>query len=184
MSDQKIIESYSRLKNLKLVGEETGIAWQKVYLRLRANNIPVTGDKGRYGSNKDRFAAKAEAEFQKLVPSASNSNKVKFQAATDFTVGSLTVDVKASTLHRQIKERPARRWAFSVKKQEFIADFVVLFAFLDDGSYRLILVPGEMIRTYQSLSIGERWTGKWADYEIAKDDLLAFFTDLSDEKAA
>lgn len=48
MDDAKIIESYSRLKKLKLVGDETGIPWQTVYVRLRANNVPVTGDKARY----------------------------------------------------------------------------------------------------------------------------------------
>lgn len=176
--DAAIIDAYARLKNLKRASEELGIPWQTVYVRLRENGVAVVGDKARYGSDKDRFAAKAEAEFQKLVPHATNENKLKFQAKTDFSVGGHTVDVKASTLHRQTRDKPARRWAFGVKKQEFCADFVVMFAFLDDGTYRLLLVPGEMIRHYQSLSIGERWTGKWSEFEISPSDLSSFFAQI------
>ena len=66
------IESYSRLKNLKLVGLELGIPWQTVYVHLRAAGVPVTGDKKRYGSDTDRLAAKAEALFAELVPAAGN----------------------------------------------------------------------------------------------------------------
>lgn len=32
----KCIESYRRLKNLKLVGAEVGVPWQTVYVMLRA----------------------------------------------------------------------------------------------------------------------------------------------------
>ena len=50
----KCIESYSRLKNLKLVGLEVGIPWQTVYVYLKQAGIAVTGDKSRYGSVTDR----------------------------------------------------------------------------------------------------------------------------------
>ena len=54
----KCIESYSRLKNLKLVGLEVGIPWQTVYVYLKQAGISVTGDKSRYGSATDRVAVK------------------------------------------------------------------------------------------------------------------------------
>ena len=37
------IESYSRLKNLKLVELETGIKWQTVYTHLKKAGVAVTG---------------------------------------------------------------------------------------------------------------------------------------------
>lgn len=109
------VDAYSRLKNLKLVGLELGIPWQTVYVHLRAAGVPVTGDKSRYGSDTDRLAANAERIFAALVPNASDQNDKKFQAKVDFIVGQYKVDVKASRLRNG-------RWAFSLKKQERIAE--------------------------------------------------------------
>lgn len=49
MSQDRCIEAYSRLKNLKLVGEEIGMKWQTVYVQLKKAGVKVTGDKARYG---------------------------------------------------------------------------------------------------------------------------------------
>ncbi|MDG4870278.1 hypothetical protein P8631_19990, partial [Guyparkeria sp. 1SP6A2] len=83
---------------------------------------PVTGDKLRYGSDTDRFAARAERKFNELVPFAMSQNEKKFQSKVDFMVGDSTIDVKAANLKNN-------RWSFSLKKQENIADFFVCFAF-------------------------------------------------------
>ena len=151
---QACIESYSRLKNLKLVGLELGIPWQTVYVHLRAAGVPVTGDKSRYGSDTDRLAAKAEAIFSTLVPSALNQNEHQFQAKVDFMVGAYSVDVKCSRLLRG-------RWSFSLKKQELIADFFVCFAFNDDGTYRVLAIPGEVCRYLQTISLSAMTKTKW-----------------------
>ena len=97
---QAIVESYSRLKNLKLVGKEVGMPFQSVYLVLRKAGVSVTGDKSRYGSETDRLAAGAEREFMSLVPDAKNMNEVQFQSKIDFDVHGVTVDVKSSRLHQ------------------------------------------------------------------------------------
>jgi hypothetical protein len=171
-------ESYGRLKNLKLVGQELGIPWQSVYVHLKQAGVAVTGDKARYGSDKDRLAAKAECEFKSLVHSALDNNEGKWQAKVDFVVGNVSVDVKASTLKISNKRCKVKRWAFSVKKQEFCADFIVCFCFYDSG-YRLLLLPGEIVRKYQTISISEESKGKWLDYEIEPSELNRFFEDIN-----
>ena len=173
------IESYSRLKNLKLVGLELGIPWQTVYVHLRAAGVPVTGDKRRYGSDTDRLAARAEEIFTSLVPGAKDQNEVQFQAKVDFIVGSYSVDVKAARLRNN-------RWAFSLKKQELVADFFACLAFADDGSYRLLVLPGEVCRYLQTISVSANGQTKWWDYEIQPSELARFFEQVrgADESAA
>jgi hypothetical protein len=87
------------------------------------------------------------------------------------------VDVKSSTLR-------SGRWAFSLKKQELTADFFACFAYSDDGSYTLLLVPGDVCRMYQSMSISVRTRTKWWDYQILPYELRGFFLALPSQKAA
>ena len=175
----KCVESYRRLKNLKLVANEVGIPWQTVYVHLRAAGEPVTGDKLRYGSDTDRFAAKAERVFQDLVPLAESQNEKKFQSKVDFMVGRYSVDVKASRYRHD-------RWAFSLKKQERIADFFVCFAFDEADGYRVIVIPGEVCRKFQTISLSGRSHTKWWDYEVEPSALAGFFAAVqhADENAA
>lgn len=167
--EERCVESYRRIKNLKLVGSELGIPWQKVYIHLRSVGEPVTGDKLRYGSETDRFAARAERAFNELVPFAVSQNEKKFQAKVDFMVGDQKIDVKAANLKQG-------RWAYSLKKQESIADFFVCFAFLDDGGQRILLIPGEVCRDIQTISLSKK--GKWWDYEVSEGDLRNFFESM------
>ena len=51
---------YEKHKNLKLAANELGVKWQTLYVQLRNRGVPITGDKSRYGSDKDRLAARAE----------------------------------------------------------------------------------------------------------------------------
>lgn len=183
MNTTEIIESYSRLKNLKLVGSELGIPWQSVYVQLRKAGVVVTGDKSRYGSATDRLAVKAESEFQRLVPFATNNNQVKYQAKVDFSVGGVGVDIKGATLKQGCKKFAARRWAFCVRKQEQVAEFIVCFAFLDSGEYRVFLIPGEMVHYYQTISIGENGKSKWLDYEVKPSEVFQFFSEISKQDA-
>lgn len=167
----KCVQSYRRIKNLKLVGEELGIPWQTVYVHLRAVGEPVTGDKLRYGSDTDRFAARAERKFNELVPFAISQNEKKFQSKVDFMVGDSTIDVKAANLKNN-------RWSFSLKKQENIADFFVCFAFSDDGTYRVVMIPGDVCRNIQTISLGVKGSTRWWDYEISPSELTDFFKSI------
>jgi len=174
-----IEQAYQKHKNLKLAAEELGIKWQSLYVQLRKAGIPVTGDKARYGSDKDRLAARAELEFERLVPFAVDQNLIKFQSKFDFLVGAEKVDIKSSGLNQGCKKLPAKRWAFSVKKQEFCADFIVCFAMQDDD-YRIFLIPGELVRNYQTISIAENKSSKskWLQYEVSKSELTEFFEEI------
>lgn len=170
---------YNKHLNLKIAANELGIKWQNLYIKLRKQGVPVVGDKLRYGSDKDRLAARAEIEFIKIVPFAEDQNKLKFQAKFDYLVGNEKIDIKASNLKRGCKRFEARRWAFSVKKQEFCADFIVCFAFSDDDSYKIFLIPGEFVRNYQTISISENGKSKWLDYEVSKEELFQIFSEIT-----
>lgn len=177
---QNIIDAYNKHKNLKLAANELGIKWQTLYVQLKKLDVKITGDKLKYGSDKDRLAAQAELLFQKIVPFAENNNLSKFQSKIDFTVNGQKVDIKASKLNKGCINYESKRWAFSIKKQELIADFIVAFAF--DENVKLVkiyLIPSEMIRNYQTISIGENSRSKWNQFEISEQDLLEFFNEFS-----
>lgn len=175
---QRCVVAYAKHKHLKLASNDVGIPWQTVYVYLRRAGIQVTGDKLRYGSDTDRLAAIAEQHFQRLVPSAKDQNSTKFQSKVDFFVYGFGVDVKSSRLHDAGLGK-SKKWAFSVKKQEAVADFFVCFAYADDSQHvvRTLLIPGEIAKHYTNISLPE-WGGKWADYEVDPDSLEQFFASL------
>lgn len=176
---QECIAAYRRHKNLKLAAGDVGIAWQTVYVHLRNAGEPVTGDKLKYGSETDKLAAKGERIFSELVPFAHDTNADKFQSKIDFIVRGHLVDVKTSRLKQSNKASKLRRWAFCLKKQEMIAGFFVCFGLADDEDRqaKTLLIPGEIARRYQTISLNERG-GKWADYEVDPLTLADFFKSL------
>lgn len=185
MNKEACIESYGRLKNLKLVGDELGVKWQKVYATLKREGVPVVGDKARYGSATDRLAAHAERLFAMAVPEAKDANQEQFQAAIDFDVYGWKVDIKASTLrkrkHPTTKKETTPGWAFCINKQKDKADFFVFYA-LDNAEDRnvvhVILLPRELATTTSSLLLPETMNSKWADYRIDESELAEFFLAL------
>lgn len=176
---EQCITAYRQHRNLKRAAGDVGIPWQTVYVHLRRAGEPVTGDKSRYGSDSDKLAAKGEQLFQSLVPGATNHNERQFQSKLDFSVRGYGVDVKISTLRLSSKACKVRRWAFCTKKQEMAADFVVCFGIAEDGESlaKTLLIPGEIIRKYMTISISEAG-GKWDDYSVEAGELDAFFAGL------
>ena len=182
MSHQSTAEAaaYAKHKNLKLAADEIGLQWQVLYSRLREQGIPVTGDKSRYGSIKDKLASKAEALFAELVPCAVNMNESMWQAPVDFDVDGIKVDVKASRLTmRQKHTSKAMSWAFSMKKQSTTCGFFCLFCYGDeDIVHRILLIPREMAEGVKCLSVSPT-KSKWLDYEVEPSDLPKFFNDMA-----
>lgn len=176
---QACIDAYRKHRNLKLAAVDVGIPWQTVYVHLRSAGEPVMGDKLKYGSDKDRLAARGEQLFLSLVPKAQSHNETMFQSKIDFNVHGYGVDVKTSTLKFGHKACKLRRWAFSMKKQEMYADFFVCFGLNEQGDnlVKALLIPGEVVRKYATVSLSERG-GKWDDYSIEPADLNAFFAAL------
>ena len=173
------VEAYKRHHNMRLASREIGIPLSTLYVHLKRAGVAVVGDKSKYGTDKDRFACKAEREFERIIPSAENQNKVKFQSKIDFMIGEYSVDVKASRLRSSGCGANVLRWAYSVKKQEFCADFFVCFGF-DNAGLKLeniLLIPGEVARMYATISVSPRG-GKWLDYQVTEQELHDFFVQM------
>ena len=143
-----------------------------VYIHLKKKGVAVVGDKLKYGSETDKLAARGEALFQKLVPFAEDQNKIKFQSKIDFKIGNLNIDVKTSTAKNN-------RYSFSLKKQELLADFFVLFGYLNDEPRHAFLIPHEVMKNYQTISLSFSAKGKWWDYEIDMNDINSFFKEVA-----
>lgn len=187
MSDivSQCIDSYSRLKHLKLTADEVGIPWQTVYVHLKKAGIPVVGDKSRYGSVTDRFATKAELRFKESVKFAVDNNESEFQSSVDFSVLGYTVDVKAAALkdshfNKRKGKYDAPRWGFCINKQRDTADFFVLYAYDKDGESveHVFLLPNEIATAKTTISISASLKSKWADYKIEESELPDFFASI------
>lgn len=177
MDTQVCINAYDKYKNLKLAASEVGIKWQDLYAILRKEGVKVTGDKAKYGSETDKLAVKGEKIFNDLVPIAKDLNKEQYQSKIDFDVFGYGVDVKTSNLNKSNSKAKSKRWAFSVKKQELIADFFVGIALDNEVLTKVYLIPCEIAKHYQTISVSENGS-KWDDYLIEPDELLDFFRSL------
>lgn len=179
-NEERCVDLYRKYKNLKIVGSKLGIPWQTVYVILKRNNISVCGDKLRYGSNSDRLAAISERNFIDLVPNAINQNRKSFQSKIDFMVNGYGVDIKASN-RKTVGKSNISTWAFSIKKQEIIADFFVCFAMENENIKYTLLIPSEISKNYSTIRIGDGKNsikGKWWDFIIDKNYLNDFFMKL------
>lgn len=178
MEYQQEINCYRKHKNLRLASSELNIPLPTLYWRLKKAGETITGDKSRYGSDKDKLASLAEDIFQKIVPYAENQNEKKFQNKFDFLVKDLKVEIKASSLKKGSCKSDLKRWAFSLKKQEYLADFFICFGFDDAMKVQLILfVPFEIARYYSTITLSENG-GKWDQYSISEKELKEFFDNI------
>lgn len=173
-------EAYAKHKNLKLAAAELGMPWQTLYVNLKKEGVDVTGDKLRYGSDRDKLSSLAEDEFSRLVPRARAMNEVRWQYPWDFEVGELKIDVKASMPRQLNKKYQAKSWAFSFKKQSLTCDFIVCFCFGDDKVIqKVLLVPKEFFAGLQTVSVSCDGYSKWLDYSVDSGDLAKFFDSIS-----
>ena len=174
------IQAYQRHMNLKLAANELGMQWQTLYSRLKKAGVRVVGDKLRYGSDRDRLAAMAESKFLELVPLAKNMNALEFQSKYDFMAGDFKVDVKAAKPTIGNAKLQAKRWAFSVKKQALICDFIVCFCFSENRELvHTLLIPSEFFQGLQTVSISCEGQSKWLDYVVPSESLHGFFEDMN-----
>lgn len=176
-----MISAYEKHKNLKLAAEELGMKFQNLYYHLKKAGISVTGDKERYGSDKDKFAAKCEGVFSLLVPESINQNKLAYQSKIDFLVNGIGVDVKGAKIQKPGRSPGGHRWMFSIKKQLIEAEFFVLMGFDDADTEKpkaIYLVPSELIAAHQSISISCFGKSKWHAYEIDAAELSDTFKSM------
>jgi len=177
------VAAYRKHKNLKIAAAELGVAWQSLYVRLKKLGEPITGDKLRYGTDRDKLGALGEAEFKRLVPFAVNANDTKFQAKYDFDVAGHKVDIKASMPRQLNKRYAALAWSFSFKKQIMVCDFICCICFEKDKSIsHILVVPHEFFNGLQTVSVSRNGGSKWLDYSIPADEISAFFASLPAKK--
>jgi len=177
----EMISSYQKHKNLKISAAELGMSFQTLYYHLRKAGVSVTGDKERYGTDKDKFAAKCEKIFSSLVPDALDKNLEEFQSKIDFTVYGIRIDVKGATIQKPSKSPGGHRWMFSIKKQLITADFFVLFGFElsgDQDAKEVFLIPAELIASKQSISISCYGKSKWHAYSVNPEQLASMFREM------
>lgn len=181
MNDE--ILAYRKHKNLKLAANELDMPWQTLYVHLKSYGEPVTGDKLRYGTDRDKLGALAEAKFHELVPFARDNNSHKFQSSYDFDVLGQKVDVKASMPRQLSKNYAAKSWSFSFKKQTFVCDFMCCFCFDENRQVEhVLLIPHEFFNGLQTISVSCSGFSKWLDYSVQGNDLPEFFQSI--KKAA
>lgn len=180
ITTEQCIESYHKHEQLFAAAEELEIPWQTLYSRLRKAGFNVTGNKSKWGSVKDRFAAKGESEFKTLVPDAKDQNESKYQSKVDFIVYGMKVDVKSAKQKKSNSNYSGKRWAFSLKKQLEEADFYVLFCYNDDATVLegCYLIPRDMIIGLQTISIPVSSKSKWHCFKIDEKTLADFFLQM------
>jgi len=172
-------DAYATHQNLKLAAKVLGMPWQTLYVKLKKQGVSVTGNKAMYGGPHDKLASHAESIFQGLVPCAQDKNHEKWQAKYDFMVGSQRVDVKASRKNRQSKRSEAMRWSFLFSKQTYECEFFCCFCLGEaDKVDHILLVPQEIVGAMQTMSVSCKSVSKWMDFEVAPQDLAAFFDSL------
>ena len=173
-------DAYSKHMNLKLAADELGIKWQTLYSRLKSQGVKITGDKLRYGSDRDKLSAKAESLFMQAVPSALCMNAIRWQSKYDFEVNGFKVDVKCARKRCSQKRFPDKKsWSFSFKKQTLICDFVCCFCLNDENeTAKIILVPSEFFKGLQTVTVSCQGYSKWLDYAIDLNEIEPFFSSL------
>lgn len=170
---QKEIKTYRKHLHLKLAAEELGIPLPTLYWRLKKAGEPVIGNKKEHGGESDKIAAIGEDRFKKLISFAEDNNANEFQSKVDFTVNGYKVEVKTARLKGG--GRGNKRWAFSLKKQEKIADFFICYALNNDlTTNRILFIPADIVKTYQTLSLSLN-KSKWNDFAVSESDLIEFF---------
>lgn len=180
MSDiEKMKLAYEKHKNLKLAAKELNINFHTLYWNLKKNGVSVSGDKERYGSEKDRFGVHAEKLFSQIVPYAVDMNSKKFQAKCDFDVNGILVEVKAAKRQMLGVGNGGDRWSFNIKRQITECDFYVFFAFsVEKILEKIFLIPADVICGKTTVSISANGTSKWHPYEVSSDDLLNIFDSI------
>lgn len=180
----KMKESYTRLKNLKLTAEETGIPWQTVYWWLKKEGVEVTGDKIRYGGDSDKIALIGELYFKNLFPDAVYENENKFQAKCDFSLYGNTVDIKTSSLrhHKSRSGNIVKRWGFNCfNNDEEPIDFFVCFCLKENGKdiEKILLIPSELVVTKTGGLSVSALGSKWDSFTVSEEDLVDFFNNFN-----
>jgi len=173
---EQVIESYNQLGNIGAVCLETGCPPYIAYKWLKIGKVLSASEGIRYGTNGQKQGARAELEFQRLVPFAMSTNK-ELQTncpAFDFDINGTTVDVKFSSLC-------GGRYRVSTAFGKHIRpDWYCVFLSAPDSKelipekYRILVIPDQIVCGIKTVQIPPD-SGQYWDFEIKPDALANFF---------
>jgi len=182
---EQVIESYMRLGNIGAVCSETGCPPYVAYKWLKIGKVLTAQEGTRYGTNGQKQGARAELEFQRLVPFAMSANRELQRncPAFDFDINGTTVDVKFSSLcggryrFNPASDKPMRPDWYCVflsapQSKEF-----------DPHTCRILVIPDALVCGLKNVMI-QKDGGCYWDFEIEPDALAEFFREYLDEDTA
>lgn len=184
MNDVKtqLIESYRACKNVGQAARQMGMNALSAYKILAMSGTLTMDDRCSIGTRSSQLGAKAELEFQRLVPSAKLQNCDEYQRKDfDFILKTgQTVDVKCRS--RLEKKNGGYGWSFAIQRHyqtKKAADFYCLFALHGDSvqdGYDIYLLPTAIADDVKVICFSEKTQAKhWIfDYKIAPEELEGF----------
>ena len=184
--NKKLIDQYQQCKNVAQAARQVGMNTLSAYKVLAMSGALTMSDRCSIGTRSSQLGAKAELEFQRLVPTAKLQNCDEYQRKDfDFLLeNGMSVDVKSSRISAQNN-------AYTFRLQRHYqecknADFYVLFALIGEAmtdGYTIYVVPTQIADDIKVISFMTKTKqNHWiADYEMMPEELSAFF-DFSEPK--
>jgi hypothetical protein len=133
-------ETPSGVEIARRIGSTPGAVGYHLYKA----GVTLTGDKLRYGCERDRQARKAELFVLSQLDGAIDHNAAQFQPKMDATYRGFRIEVKSSVLQHHTGQLLL---SFMVEKQPHLADLFVCVGYFrndDDVPLAVYVVPGHL----------------------------------------
>ncbi len=177
---EQVIAAYKTLGNIGAVCTETGCPPYIAYKWLKMAKALNSHEATRYGTNGQKQGAKAELEFQRLVPFAMSANKELESncPSFDFDINGTTIDVKFSSM---CDSNGTYRF-MTAQGKHMRPDYYCAFLpssgdkELSQGKYRILIIPDQLVSGLKGVTI-QKEGGKYWDFEVKPEALADFFRD-------
>nr|WP_315242168.1 hypothetical protein [uncultured Albidiferax sp.] len=184
---ERCIAAYRSSGDMDAACREVGVHKLTMFKVLRLNGVMDIADRLKMGSPGGRMGASAEQEFSRLVPAAKSINALcSSNPGFDFDVRGWRVDVKAcGPKHVAGRKKLAHVWQARVGRGGGIesqhVDLFCIFlldkpkALINECSYKVFLMPSELVRGRTFVSKTEGVPCELDAFEMQPDALAAFF---------
>jgi len=135
---------YAETPSVVEIARRIGSTPGAVGYHLYKAGVTLTGDKLRYGCERDKQARKAELFVLSQLNGAVDHNAAQFQPKTDVTYRGFRIEVKSSVLQHR---RGQLILSFMVEKQPHIVDLFVCVGYFnsnDDVPLTVYVIPGHL----------------------------------------
>lgn len=148
--------------------------WNAIFPSRVVAVEPVQKKRAYLAAGFSGIRAHGLAEFQALVPFASDKARQGKGAAHDYAVNGLAVDVRTSGLHLLSVGSDALSWTFSLTGAAQSCDFVCCICMNKSNKVQLILViPVGAITGLQTIGVPCEGRSRWKDYAITPKALAS-----------